>query len=323
MNSDVNGWCRDCQHCARAKVHRQPAAVVQPIAVPQHRFSHVHIDIVGPLPVAASGHRYLLTMVDRTTRWLEATPLKTVEAATCADAFVDTWVSRYGVPADLTSDQGRQFTSAVWARLCHLLGVNHINTTAYHPQSNGMVERAHRQLKDALRARLAGADWPLHLPWVLLGLRSAPKEDSGTSSAELMFGTALALPAQFLTAAEPPVADILQQLRQVQPLPTRPLPSSPSSTPPSALVAADFVYVRRGAAADPLAPQYSGPYQVLDKGPKVFKLRVGGREEAVTVDRLKPHLGTSPLQPAAPPPRGRPAAVRNTVSYADAVAGRG
>jgi hypothetical protein len=72
INSDVAAWVRDCQACCRGKVTAQPAAPVQPIAVPAKRFSHVHLDLVGPLPVAANGSTYLLTMVDRTTRWLEA-----------------------------------------------------------------------------------------------------------------------------------------------------------------------------------------------------------------------------------------------------------
>jgi hypothetical protein len=87
-NSDVAAWVRDCQACCRGKVTTQPAAPVQPIAVPVKRFSHVHLDLVGPLPVAADGSTYLLTMVDRTTRWLEAAPLRTKEAAVCADAFI-------------------------------------------------------------------------------------------------------------------------------------------------------------------------------------------------------------------------------------------
>ena len=61
------------------------------------------------------------------------------------------WVARFGVLSTLTSDQGRQFTSAVWASMCWLLGMRHVTTTAYHPQSNGMVERTRSQLKDALR----------------------------------------------------------------------------------------------------------------------------------------------------------------------------
>ena len=173
------------------------------------RFSHVHVDLVGPLPTSAEGFRYLFTLVDRSTRWVEAVPIKTMAAADCADAFIAAWVSRFGVPAALTSDRGAQFTAAVWSALCLKLGISHQMTTAYHPQSNGMVERAHRQLKDALRSRLAGVLWPQHLPWVLLGLRVAPKEDSGISSAELTYGAPLSLPGQFITAEEPPPADFV------------------------------------------------------------------------------------------------------------------
>jgi transposase InsO family protein len=156
MNSDISRWIKDCQFCTRGKVTTQPAAAVQPIAVPQRKFTHINVDLVGPLPVAADGSTYLLTVIDRTTHWLEATPLKSIEARTCADALVASWISRYGVPSHLTTDRGRQFTSELWTALCSRLGISHITTTVYHPQANGMVERAHRQLKDALRARLAG-----------------------------------------------------------------------------------------------------------------------------------------------------------------------
>ena len=87
------------------------------------------------------------------------------------------------MPATVTSDRGMQFTSDTWQQLCKHLGCKHVTTTAYHTQANGMVVRAHRQLKDALRAREAGAEWPDHLAWVLMGLRAAPKESNGVSSA--------------------------------------------------------------------------------------------------------------------------------------------
>jgi transposase InsO family protein len=76
----------------------------------------------------------------------------------------------------------------------------HKLTTAFHPQANGAVERFHRRLKDSLRARLASSDWPQHLPWVMLGLRAAPREDSGLSAAELVFGAPLSLPGPVITS---------------------------------------------------------------------------------------------------------------------------
>jgi hypothetical protein len=83
------------------------------------------------------------------------------------------------------------------------LGIKHNLTTAFHPQANGMVECVHRQIKDALRAREAGLAWHSHLPWVLLGLHAAPKEDSGISSAGKVLGSPLHLPGELLDVPEP------------------------------------------------------------------------------------------------------------------------
>jgi hypothetical protein len=86
-----------------------------------------------------------------------------------------------------------------------------------------MVEGAHRQLKDALRACAAGHDWPSHLPWVLLGLRTDPKEDSNILSAELCLGAPLTLPGEFIASPEPPPQEFVDSLRAAPPPPsTRP-----------------------------------------------------------------------------------------------------
>ena len=74
------------------------------------------------------------------------------------------------------------------------LGVKLHRTTAYHPQANGLVERFHRSMKAALRASLTDSNWLDKLPWVMLGLRTAPKEDLRSSSAELVFGKTAAGP---------------------------------------------------------------------------------------------------------------------------------
>ena len=273
MASDLAAWCRACQQCQRAKVTKQPAAPVQPIPIPQRRFSHVHVDLVGPLPVSSDSFTYILTIIDRTTRWLEAVPLKDMTASTCSAAFMSSWVARFGVPATLTSDRGTQFSSATWQQLCSRLGIQHIMTTSYHPQANGMVERVHRQLKDALRAREAGADWPDHLPWVLLGLRAAPKETTGLSSAQLVLGQPLVLPGELKDVVESPAEWFSNQLASVDPPPTC-QPRSYAAVAASnitiskQLQEATYVYVRRGGTISPLAPVYTGPSACCTRVPR-------------------------------------------------------
>ncbi len=148
------------------------------------------------------------------------------------DTFVATWVARFGVPECITSDRGPQFTSVVWSALCSRLGISRSLTTAFHPQSNGMVERAHRQLKDALRARAAGHDWPTHLPWVLLGLRTAPKEDSNISSAELCLGAPLTLPGEFIAGLSRRRRSLWTPCRRRRPRPRRARAPTPRLQPP-------------------------------------------------------------------------------------------
>jgi cleavage and polyadenylation specificity factor subunit 1 len=76
MKTDIADWCRDCVACQRAKTTKQPQASVQPIPIPSRRFSHVHVDLVSPLPASEAGFLYIFTIIDRTTRWLEDVPLK-------------------------------------------------------------------------------------------------------------------------------------------------------------------------------------------------------------------------------------------------------
>jgi transposase InsO family protein len=306
LAKNVAAWCRNCAACQAAKVTVQQKASTVNFPNTACRFSQVHVDLVGPLPATAGGFAYVLTAVDRATRWLEAFPLRGITAADCAEAFIGGWVARFGVLACLVSDRGVQFASAVWAATMAKLGTRHLMTTAFHPQCNGLVERAHRRLKDALKARLAGPDWPKHLPWVLLGLRAAPREDSGVSAAELVYGAPLSLPGPIIATAEPPPEFFVQQMQSAVPaVATRPAPEAASKRPPSQLFSATHVYVRSPPAAPALSPAYRGPYIVHKRSSKYFILKMGGRYDAISVDRLKPHLGDSPVA-AQPPKRGRP-----------------
>ena len=110
IRKQVGSWARTCKPCQVAKIQRHVRAPLQTFEVPHRRFDHINIDIVGPLP-PAQGYTHLLTMVDRFTRWPEAIPLKGTDTETCARAVVFHWIARFGVPLDMTSDRGSQFTS--------------------------------------------------------------------------------------------------------------------------------------------------------------------------------------------------------------------
>ena len=159
-------WAKSCLRCLRSKISTHVYFSVPAIPVPTRRFSLVHIDIVGPLP-SIQGFNYLLTMIDCTTLWPEVAPMSSILAESCPHPFLSTWISRFCSPAVLASDRGVQFTSSVWTGVCSSLGISASTTTAFHPQSKGMIERFHCSLKSALRSRLAGSDWFLHLPLVL------------------------------------------------------------------------------------------------------------------------------------------------------------
>ena len=103
-------------------------------------------DFVGPLPVTKNGNRYILTFVDHFTRYCFAIPLPEQTAERVAYELVHKIILQYGAPQYLLSDQGTQFLSKVIQETCRLMKIKKLQTTAFHPQSNGICERFHRTL---------------------------------------------------------------------------------------------------------------------------------------------------------------------------------
>ena len=302
MDKELKKWCSECTSCQQAKISRHTKNHIQNFNLPTERFQAVHIDIVGPLPeVKPFGEayvnpcRYLLTCIDRCTRWIEAVPIADISATTIASAFLQGWISRWGVPLHVVTDRGSQFESELFTELSKLVGFERIRTTAYHPKSNGMVERCHRTIKTAIKARKQ--NWLDALPVVLLGIRATPNE-SGYSPYTAVTGSAFLLPRPMIDAqiddsfTSESIQSLAKEMASLDLSNFTPKHHSVSkSYIPAKLHECTHVWVRVDRVRRPLELPYSGPFKVLQRKESFFVIEnLRGNPESVSIERLKPAL---------------------------------
>ena len=152
MRRDIAEKCRSSISCQQTKITQHQVTPLQHFRTLDARFSHVDVDIVGLLP-DSSGYKYLLTVVDRLTRWPEAVPIKDITAQSCADSFLLHWMAHFESPTIITTSRESQFTSLLWTEMCQFFGSKLCHTTAFHPAANGLNERFNRSLKVALKCQ--------------------------------------------------------------------------------------------------------------------------------------------------------------------------
>ena len=194
MRKDITDWCKACLTCAS----RRPGRAVKPLLTPipvSGPFDQVGVDVIS-FQKSNRGNSYAVVFVDYLTKWPEVFPVRDQTALTIARLLVTKIIPQHGVPSELLSDRGSAFLSTLMFEVYHLMGIKKLNTTAYYPQTDGLVERFNRTLSDMLAKTVAvgGKNWDDCLPYVLFAYRSSPQESTDESPFFLLYGRDPQLP---------------------------------------------------------------------------------------------------------------------------------
>ncbi|MCP5016830.1 MAG: transposase family protein, partial [Ketobacter sp.] len=204
MIRDIRRFVSGCDTCYLSKQtpNRREGYMNQFITTKP--FEIVHMDIVGPLPRTKSGNRYILTMMDRYSRMVKCICLPIITASAIASAVRNHWLLNFGTPEYLLSDRGSYFTGFIFKLLGKLSGFNQLFTSAYHPETNGRLERFHRFLKQRLRMIafdrnmdfLSNHDWDNFIPNISFSYNITPNRMNKISPFDIIYGNRIKLPIE-------------------------------------------------------------------------------------------------------------------------------
>ena len=204
LRDDIKLHIQKCDVCAADK---------KPTKVPKAPLGHLNAgapgdcvatDYLGPLPVTGRGNRYILLLTDHFTKYVEIIPVPDMTAEICAQKILNEFISRWGCPLSVHSDQGRTYESQVFKQLCRMLEIRKTRTSPRHPQGNGQSERFNRTLLRMVKAYLCGEqrDWDLHLGCLAGAYRATPNESTKLSPNLLAIGREVRLPAELVFSSK-------------------------------------------------------------------------------------------------------------------------
>ena len=311
--------CTVCQRNQKAPKHQKHTLISYSDS---HPFSRLSIDFVGPLKESKNGNRYILTMRDCFTRWIEGVACEDMLATTVARTLEKEIFSRYGLPEVVHSDRGANFTSALMKAVYEELNIARTMTPAFSPQSNP-VERTHRDLGQLLRASVDehGQDWEECLPACLWAIRVAKNRSTGYSPFFMLFGRDPALeidliygtpskekygPHQYVNLLRQRLNATFKVAREnMQASISRARHQYRENSGGEKLKAGDLVWLFTPSLTQKmgrkLSTVWTGPWKVLDViSPVLMRIQVEGNwnklplDSVVAVDRLRRYTCTDP-----------------------------
>lgn len=205
IREDVMRWVKSCDLCARVK----PGPGRGKAALQQFRVNAVMqcvaIDIFGPLPISENGNEYIIVLGEYFSKWVEAWAVPDHTAQTVADKLVCEFITKYGCPQQIHTDQGREFQSHLFKILCEKFGIKQTRTAPYRPNSDGLVERFNRTLKQMLRIFASDnpQNWDDYLPYVLMAYRATQNKSTGCTPNLVFLNREIACPLDLMVGPPP------------------------------------------------------------------------------------------------------------------------
>ena len=308
LRKDVESYIRSCRKCILYKSSGDAQSPYKAYPLPAAPFTRVHMDIVGPLPRSDENFTYILTIIDTFTRYLIAAPMRNKTAETTARTFIDRVICVHGSPIWCVTDQGNEF-KGVFQEVANHLKITHTCTTAYHPSSNGVIERVNGTVIKILRTLVddnAGI-WASMLPHAVFAYNSGYNRSIKDSPFYMLFHRDPQMPYQTIMNEKAHSYNLddyknevaiklnrtyercRRHLLEAQEQNER----NQKRAKPKDVKAGDRVYVKtipRKGERKKLQPIFSGPFRLVKRvGDVVFKLRniKDNSYKVVHADRVK------------------------------------
>ena len=317
MHENVATWCRECSECQIRKIPQRKACSPMQQYLVNSPMERIALDI---LPETYSGNRYILVVGDYFSKWSDAWAMPDTETSTVVELLIPHVFCQWGLPLHIHSDRGSQFESKLFQELCLAFGISKTRTTAYHPQSDGMIERLNRTIEDMLSKYVSEnqRDWDEFLPFVMLAYRTSTHDSTGFSPAMIFMGREPRLPIDLLIGSPPVdsedlslstceyIATLRSKIQKVHELASEKLLQASNRQKrnydhrkhPVDYNRGDPVFVRnesrKKGRSPKLQPRWIGPYVVIGQvSDFVYELQRSPKARHLTVhhDRLKPFYG--------------------------------
>ena len=271
----------------------------------------IHLDVLGPFTTSVSGNSYVLMMYDQFSKWLECAAIPDQTAVTTAHQFLLHFVTTFGCPLEIHTDQGKNFESDLFQAFCDRLGIAKTRTTPYNPSSNGAVERQNRNVLQMIRCFIQGQtrDWDQDLPLVVMALHSMVNRSTGFTANQVMLGREVIQPVDIvmgtikkdLQVKTPAkwVSELTEKMLKIHTAVREKLKASllhqkrdyDIRMKEDIFEEGDFVYQREKSTKKGLSPKlqpiWKGPFLVTKAKPPLYLIKTRRREKYIHHNNLK------------------------------------